>query len=173
MLKHVHFCILLYTFVYKNANAPPKNLCPTQIENSHPVLDQHPAPPKIDFSETNFAPPDSGWGSELWKPYISRTGNAIENPIWYSESTENSLSGTSDQIFAYLSSSGRKIDLKMGYFHAFLSLFWVVLGHFLDNYFRDFDQTCWKVRQNGYKAGAKDRRVKFWAIVEIFRLKDG
>ena len=56
---------------------------------------------------------------------------------------------------------------------SFLSPFWMVSGHFLDNYLKDFDQTCWEVRQNGYKAGAKDQTVKFWAIGEIFRLKDG
>ena len=50
--------------------------------------------------------------------YISRTVNAIENLIWYSESTINSLSCTSHQIFAYLSSSGCNFTKKMANFHA-------------------------------------------------------
>ena len=52
--------------------------------------------------------------------YISRTVNAMENLIRYSESTENFLSCTSHQIFAYLSSSGRKFGPKIGNFDLIL-----------------------------------------------------
>ena len=55
--------------------------------------------------------------------YISRTVNAIENLIWYSESTINSLSCTSHQIFAYLSSSGCNFTEKTVNFHAFFEWF--------------------------------------------------
>ena len=51
--------------------------------------------------------------------YISRTVNATENLIRYSESTENFLSRMSHQIFAYLSSSGRKFGPKIGNFPKF------------------------------------------------------
>ena len=51
--------------------------------------------------------------------YISRTVIAIENLIRYSESTENFLSRMSHQIFAYLSSSGRKFGPKIGNFPKF------------------------------------------------------
>ena len=51
--------------------------------------------------------------------YISRTVNATENLIWYSESTENFLSCTSHQIFAYSSSSGWKSGSKIGNFSKF------------------------------------------------------
>ena len=51
--------------------------------------------------------------------YISRTVNATENLIRYSESTENFLSRTSDQIFAYLSSSALKSGSKIGNFPKF------------------------------------------------------
>ena len=59
--------------------------------------------------------------------YISRTVNAIENLIWYSESTISSLSSTSHQIFAYLSSSRWKIGTKMANFHA-LFIQWTPRG---------------------------------------------
>ena len=52
--------------------------------------------------------------------YISRTVNGTENLIRYSESTENFLSCTSHQIFAYLSSSGRKFGPKIGNFDLIL-----------------------------------------------------
>ena len=58
--------------------------------------------------------------------YISRTVNAIKNLIWYSESTINSLSCTSHQIFAYLSSSGGNFTEKTAYFHAFFG--WSLLN---------------------------------------------
>ena len=58
--------------------------------------------------------------------YISRTVNAIENLIWYSESTINSLSCTSHQIFAYLSSLGCNFTEKMANFHAFFG--WSLLN---------------------------------------------
>ena len=48
--------------------------------------------------------------------YISRTVNATENLIRYSESTENFFSRMSHQIFAYLSSLGRKFGPKIGNF---------------------------------------------------------
>ena len=51
--------------------------------------------------------------------YISRTVNATENLIRYSESTENFLSCTSHQIFAYSSSSGWKSGSKIGNFAKF------------------------------------------------------
>ena len=51
--------------------------------------------------------------------YISRTVNATEYLIWYSESTENFLSCTSHQIFAYSSSSGWKSGSKIGNFSKF------------------------------------------------------
>ena len=50
--------------------------------------------------------------------YISRTVNATENLIRYSESTINSLSPITRQIFSYSSSSGRKIDSKTANFNA-------------------------------------------------------
>ena len=58
--------------------------------------------------------------------YISRTVNAIENLIWYSESTIISLSCTSHQIFAYLSSSGCNFTKKTTNFHAFFG--WSLLN---------------------------------------------
>ena len=51
--------------------------------------------------------------------YISRTVNGMKNLIRYSESTENFLSCTSHQIFAYLSSSGWKSGSKIGNFPKF------------------------------------------------------
>ena len=48
---------------------------------------------------------------------ISRTENAIENLIWYSGSTIISLSCTSHQIYAYLSSSGCNFTKKTANFH--------------------------------------------------------
>ena len=60
--------------------------------------------------------------------YISRTVNAMENLIRYSESTENFLSRMSHQIFAYLSSSGRKFDTKTANFHAFFGWFSVIFS---------------------------------------------
>ena len=55
--------------------------------------------------------------------YISRTVKAIENLIWYSESTENYLSEYCHQIFPYLSSSGWKFDLKTVNFQIFVHFF--------------------------------------------------
>ena len=49
----------------------------------------------------------------------------------------------------------------------------MVFGHFVDNWLKDFDETWSEVRQNGCEADAKDRRPKFSAILEIFRLKVG
>ena len=66
--------------------------------------------------------------------YISRTVNATENLIWYSESTINFLSLSSHQIFAYLSSSGRKFDLKTANFYAFFEWFFGI-----------FSATTWKI----------------------------
>ena len=51
--------------------------------------------------------------------YISRTVNGMKNLIRYSESTENFLSCTSHQIFAYSSSSGWKSGSKIGNFSKF------------------------------------------------------
>ena len=42
--------------------------------------------------------------------YISRTVNAMENLIWYSESTKNYLSQACHQIYPYSLSSGWKFD---------------------------------------------------------------
>ena len=61
--------------------------------------------------------------------YISRTVNAIENLIWYSESTKNYLSECCPPIFSYLSSSGWKFDLKTANFQ-FLVHFLNVLQTF-------------------------------------------
>ena len=69
--------------------------------------------------------------------YISRTVNATENLIRYSESTENFLSRPSHQILAYSSSSWWKFDPKTTNW----GLFWMVFGHFLGNRSKDFDQT--------------------------------
>ena len=55
----------------------------------------------------------------------------------------------------------------------FLCTFWVVSGHFLANHFKYFDETRSEVRQNGYKADAKDQRPSYEAILEIFSLKVG
>ena len=66
--------------------------------------------------------------------YISRTVNAIENLIWYSESTINCLSCTSHQIFAYLSSSGCNFTEKTVNFHAFFGWFSV-----------NISTTTWKI----------------------------
>ena len=51
--------------------------------------------------------------------YISRTVNGMKNLIRYSESTENFLSCTFHQIFAYSSSSGWKSGSKIGNFAKF------------------------------------------------------
>ena len=66
--------------------------------------------------------------------HISRTVHAIENLIWYSESTINSLSCTSHQIFAYLSSSGCNFTAKTVNFHAFFGWFSV-----------NISTTTWKI----------------------------
>ena len=66
--------------------------------------------------------------------YSSRTVNAIENLIWYSESTINSLSCTSLQIFVYLSSSGCNFTKKTANFHA-------IFGWFSVN----ISTTAWKI----------------------------
>ena len=66
--------------------------------------------------------------------YISRTINAIENLIWYSESTINSLSCTSHQIFPYLSSSVCNFTKKTANFHAFFGWFSV-----------NISTTTWKI----------------------------
>ena len=42
--------------------------------------------------------------------YISRSVNAMENLIWYSDSTKNYLSQVCHQIFSYSLSSGWKFD---------------------------------------------------------------
>merc|ERR1712072_694341 len=60
--------------------------------------------------------------------YISRIVNATENLIRYSESTINFLSLLSRQIFAYLSSSGRKFDLKTANFYAFFEWFFGIFS---------------------------------------------
>ena len=60
--------------------------------------------------------------------YISRRVNATENLIRYSESTINLLSLSSRQIFAYLSSSGRKFDLKTANFYAFFEWFFGIFS---------------------------------------------
>ena len=52
--------------------------------------------------------------------YISRTVNATENLIWYSESTKNYLSECCPPIFSYLSPSGWKFDLKTANFQFFV-----------------------------------------------------
>ena len=56
---------------------------------------------------------------------ISRTVNAMKNPIWYSKSTKNYLSDYCHQIFPYSSSSGWKFDLKTVNFQFF--------AHFLND----------------------------------------
>ena len=56
--------------------------------------------------------------------YISRTVNASENLIRYSESTINFLSQVCHSFFPYSSSSGWKIGSKTANFHAFLNDFW-------------------------------------------------
>ena len=60
--------------------------------------------------------------------YISRTVNATENLIWYSESTINSLSPMYPQIFSHLSSSGWKIGSKTVNFHAFFEWFLAIFS---------------------------------------------
>ena len=66
--------------------------------------------------------------------YISRTVYAMENLIWYSESTINFLSLLSHQIFVYLSSSGWKFDAKTVNFNAFFEWFFGI-----------FSATTWKI----------------------------
>ena len=78
--------------------------------------------------------------------YISRTVNATENLIWYSESTENFLSCTSHQIFVYSSSSsGRIFGSEIGNFWAFLSSFRAFSLELLE-------KTRSEVRLNRYEA---------------------
>ena len=52
-------------------------------------------------------------------------------------------------------------------------IFWVFWGHFLANHFEYFDETWSEVRQNGYKAAAKNQRPRVLASLEIFGLKVG
>ena len=47
----------------------------------------------------------------------------------------------------------------------------MVFRHFLDHHSKYFDETWSEVRKNGEEAGAKDRRVSFATIREIFRVK--
>ena len=63
-----------------------------------------------------------------------------------------------------------KIWLENGQFSC---IFWVFWGHFLANHCEDFDETWSEVRQNGYKAAAKDQRPRVLASLEIFGLKVG
>ena len=110
----------------------------------------------------------------LWDTrYISRTVRATENPIRYSESTENFLSWRSHQIFAYLSSSGWKFDPKIVNFHLKNGLFWVVFGYFLGKYLKDFYKTRSEHRENRYEADAKDRRWEFKENFVIILFKVG
>ena len=44
----------------------------------------------------------------------------------------------------------------------------MIFAQYLDNYLKDFDETCSEVRQNGYKPGAKDSVVNFKPIFKIF-----
>ena len=60
--------------------------------------------------------------------YMSRTVNATENLIWYSESTINSLSPMYPLIFAHLLSSGRKIGSKTANFNALFEWFWAIFS---------------------------------------------
>lgn len=60
--------------------------------------------------------------------YISRTVNATENPIWYSESTENFLSESSRPFFPYLPSSWWKFDRKTANFHALFEWFFGIFS---------------------------------------------
>ena len=53
----------------------------------------------------------------------------------------------------------------------FSCIFWMVLGHFLANHLKYFDETWSEVRQNGYEEDAKDQKPTFWAYLEIFGLK--
>ena len=76
--------------------------------------------------------------------YISRTVNATENLIWYSESTENFLSCTSHQIFAYLSSSGWKSGSKIGNFPKFSKIL-QNFAFFEKKVFFQFLYTKWNV----------------------------
>ena len=45
----------------------------------------------------------------------------------------------------------------------------MIFAQYLDNHWKDFDQTWSEVRQNGYKSVAKDFMVKFKPILKIFR----
>ena len=73
---------------------------------------------------------------------ISRTVNAMENLIWYSESTKNYLSIVCHQIFPYSLSSG--IWPEHGEFWV---PFWMVFGHYLDHHSKYFDETWSEVRK--------------------------
>ena len=90
---------------------------------------EHPAktcPAKIRFSRYSSTKlwflPDGKSGVQRSR-YISRTVYATENLIWYSESTINSHSPLSHQIFVYLSSSCWNFDLKTANFRAFFEWF--------------------------------------------------
>jgi hypothetical protein len=47
----------------------------------------------------------------------------------------------------------------------------MVFGHFLDHHSKYFDETWSEVRKNGEEAGAKDSRLSFATIREIFSVK--
>ena len=80
--------------------------------------------------------------------YISRTINATENLIWYSESTINFLSQVSPRIFAYSSSSGWKFDPKTANFQCLFEWF---LGI--------FSATAWNISTKlGQKSDQMDQK---------------
>ena len=109
--------------------------------------------------------------------YISRTINAIENLIWYSESTINSLSCTSHQIFAYLSSSGCNFTKKTANFHAtfgwsllnILTTTWKILIQLAQKCDKmDTNQMVWDTQPPISQNPSKLTLIYGWSNVVIF-----
>ena len=97
--------------------------------------------------------------------YISRTVNATENLIWYSESTINFLSCTSHQIFTYLSSSWRKFDSKTANFHAFFGWFFGIFSPTTWNILTKLGQK-WDKMDTKQTQKTRDLHIKpFWRFL--------
>ena len=80
--------------------------------------------------------------------YISRTVNAMENLIWYSESTINFLSDCCHPFFHSCSSSMRKYDTKLANFHALFEWFFGI-----------FSATTWNISMKlGQKSDKMDTK---------------
>ena len=109
--------------------------------------------------------------------YISRTVNATENLIRYSESTENFLSRMSHQIFAYLSSSGCNFTKKTANFHAtfgwsllnILTTTWKILMQLAQKWDKmDTNQMVWDTQAPISQNPSKLTLIYGWSNVIIF-----